>query len=445
VSSAITRVRSRMLLLLVPVLSLASPASAQEPPIDLAEARRAFDAARAASDADASRLWGIELYGPVFLVDRGSRFVAADRADLEGALVERDGVWVGALPESINPANTAIDWAGHRWTMVLWPTPSLPHARNRLLLHEMFHRVQDDVGLPAGNPANAHLDATDGRVWLRLEMRALARALTHEGDARRAAIEDALAFREHRRSLFGNAAAEEDALERNEGMAEYTGLVLGGLPAAVLADRAAVALEERETSDTQSRGFAYATGPAYGLLLDAADPAWREKLVGGASLSALLAAAYGITSMARPVEARLEPYGGARLIAIETTREADRQARLADLRARFMEGPTLQLMPGSEFSFSFDPNAAVGLDGVGTVYDPIRVTDAWGILEVESGGALLTRNAEGLITGVIVPVPSDASGPPTQGDGWTLRLAEGWETVRGEESGDWVVQPVGEP
>ncbi|HUP02201.1 MAG TPA: hypothetical protein VM737_11885 [Gemmatimonadota bacterium] len=422
-------------------LSISTAAYAQEPPIDLAEAGRAFEAARRASERDAGRLWGVELYGPVFLVDPASRFVVADRADLEGTLEERNGLWVGTLPETINPANTAVEWAGRRWTMVLWPIPSIPHARNRLLLHEMFHRVQDDIGLPAGNPANAHLDAKDGRIWLRLEMRALARALTHDGDARRAAVEDALAFRERRRSLFPGAAVDEDALERNEGMAEYTGLILGGLPEAVLADRAAVELEEREGSASPSRAFAYATGPAYGLLLDAADLSWREPLVDGAALSELLADAYGITPSARPVEARLEPYGGPHLIALEAAREKRRQARLVEMRAKFLEGPTLRIAPGADFRYSFDPNTAVTLDGIGTVYEPVRVVDAWGILEADS--ALLTRTPEGLISGVVVAVPADATSAPTQGDGWTLALAEGWEVAPGERPGDWLVRQAG--
>ena len=92
--------------------TIASTAAAQEPAIDLAEAHRAFESAAIASDLDAGRLWGREMYGPVFVVDPDSRFVAADRADPEGLLQPRDDVWVGSLPESINPANSAIDWSG---------------------------------------------------------------------------------------------------------------------------------------------------------------------------------------------------------------------------------------------------------------------------------------------------------------------------------------------
>jgi len=414
---------------------------AQETPIDLDEARRAFAAAKSASDRDAGRLWGVELYGPVFLVDPGSRFVVADRADPEGALAERDGVWVGALPEDLNPANTAIDWSGLRWTMVLWPTPSVPHARNRLLLHEMFHRIQDAVGLPANNPANAHLDSKDGRTWMRLEMRALAAALVADGAGRAAAIADALAFTRQRRDLFPQAAAEEDALERNEGMAEYTGLVLGGLPVEVLADRAAVGLEQREGSESLSRSFAYATGPAYGVLLDASGAPWRDRLLAGGSLRDLLAEAYLVEPVAG-ADARLAPYNGEWVVATEAAREGERLAREVELRGRFVDGPVVRMAPGADFRFSFDPNEAVGLEGVGTVYESARVVDGWGILEVASGGALFLRDDRGWITGVAVPAPAESTDPPAAGEGWTLELAEGWEIGPGQRPGDWLVQPT---
>lgn len=428
--------------LLVLVLATAT-AAAQEPPIDLAEARRAFASAEEASDLDGGRLWGAEMYGPVFLVDPATRFVAADRADPDGALSERDGVWTGTLPEDINPANTAVEWSGLRWTMVLWPPPTIPHARNRLLLHEMFHRVQEEVGLPANNPLNAHLDTRDGRIWMRLEMRALAEALTRDGEGRAAAVRDALDFRGRRRALFPAGAAEEDALERNEGMADYTGLVLSGLPPGAVAHRAAVGLEQQEARETFSRSFAYATGPAFGVLLDAAGRPWRDALIEGASLVELLAAAYATGVSRVPAEERVAGYNGERVIAVETGREETRLAREAELRARLVDGPILAVTPGSEFRFSFDPNDAVNLAGLGTVYGSTRVVDGWGVLEVESGGALFRRNEQGWITGVAVPVAPGDAGPPSAGEGWTLSLAAGWEIAPGERAGDWVVRLAG--
>lgn len=138
-------------------------------------------------------------------------------------LTTRDGVHSARLPEGVPAANTAVDWSGARWTMILWPLPDEPAERTRLLAHEMWHRVQNGLGLPASMPTNAHLDSEEGRIWLRLEWRALREALSGQGEPRRSAVADALLFRARRRSIFGAAAAEERALELNEGLAEYTG------------------------------------------------------------------------------------------------------------------------------------------------------------------------------------------------------------------------------
>jgi len=101
--------------------------------------------------------------------------------------------------------------------------------------------------------------------------------------------------------------------------------------------------------------------------------------------------------------------------------------------------------PDAAFSFSFDPNDAVTLPDLGTVYGSSRVSDAWGVLEVESGGALFLRNEKGWITGVLVPAPGDADAPPTAGEGWSLELADGWRVGPGERAGDWVVARTDDP
>jgi hypothetical protein len=234
------------------------------------------------------------------------------------------------------------------------------------------------------------------------------------------------------------ASAEERALELNEGLAEYTGLTLSGLPASVLADRAAVALAQREGSERFARGFAYASGPAYGVLLDQSGVEWRVRARAGADLGDLLAEAYGVEATAVGAEQRAVAYDGERLIAAETRRAERMAAELARLRQRFLEGPTLRLSPDASFRYSFNPNAATPLAGAGTVYETSRVTDEWGVLTVESGGVLLQRSERG-ITGVLVPVAAGATQPPLQGEGWRLELAEGWRVVRGDRMGDWKV------
>src|SRR5512134_323215 len=113
--------------------SPAAPDGSGAPAIDLAQARRAFEDARAGSDADAGRLWGVPLYGPMLFVEPESRFLVANEADAQGALVAQGGLFTGTLPPEEGIANTAVDWAGKRWTMVMWPPPENRYARRRLL------------------------------------------------------------------------------------------------------------------------------------------------------------------------------------------------------------------------------------------------------------------------------------------------------------------------
>jgi hypothetical protein len=75
-------------------------------------------------------------------------------------------------------------------------------------------------------------DTVDGRYWMELEWRALAKALGSSGPARTAALRDALAFRTARRKVFPNAAENERLLEMNEGLAQYTGTVAAAASAA---------------------------------------------------------------------------------------------------------------------------------------------------------------------------------------------------------------------
>src|SRR5262245_47025224 len=186
-------------------LTLAAPARAAIPP---AEAARAVADARDALERDNGRLWGVQLMAPILFVDAGTREVCSSDADSAGILKPAgSSMFAGTLPAEINAANTSLHWGGRLWSMVLWPLPDDPVLRRALLIHELWHRVQADIGLPASGPSNAHLDTPDGRLWLQLEWRALALALDRMGDARAQAIGDALTFRATRRREFPGSAA----------------------------------------------------------------------------------------------------------------------------------------------------------------------------------------------------------------------------------------------
>ncbi|MGI9042833.1 MAG: hypothetical protein ACR2GK_01770 [Gemmatimonadaceae bacterium] len=109
------------------------------------------------------------------------------------------------------------------------------------------------------------------------------------------------------------------------------------------------------------RGFAYASGPAYALLLDAAGIPWRQGLGPSADIGAMAAAAYGITAVTPDrSDSLISRYAGARMITEERARKSRRIDNEAKLRERFVDGPVLTLPVAGKFSFSFDPNGRCG-------------------------------------------------------------------------------------
>src|SRR5215207_676297 len=375
------------------------------------------------------------------LVDPRSNNVVANQADAEHKLVLREGVFVGTLPKEISPANTAFDWAGVHWTMVMWPVWEFRQPRERLLLHECFHRLQEKLGLPARDAVNAHLDTLNGRIWIQMEWRALERALRQAGPARRAAIADALLFRNFRRSLFPDSAKHENALELNEGLAEYTGVKLSSadLPETVV--RADLILRQARNNPTFARSFAYVSGPAYGALLDLSGRPWRVNLKTSADLGVLLQQRYGISINLSETAARaaLSRYEGAEIVTIETQQEQKRARQIAEARKKFLDGPVLILSLSPDVNYSYDPNNVIGIDASNTVYPTLRLVDPWGVLTV-SNGAWLERDATGRLVRARVPAPVDLSARPLKGEGWSLELANGWEVVPGDRPRDVTIR-----
>jgi hypothetical protein len=400
------------------------------------EAARHLREARILCDRDAGTLWGKSLCGPLLLVNPGTREVFANQADAEHQLQKQGDLYTGKLPAAVNIANTATEWAGVKWTMVMLPLPEEPHRRAALLAHEMWHRVQDQLGFASSGAANDHLDSRDGRYWLQLELRALAVALAATGEPETNAIIDAAIFRARRRQVFPNAAAEERSMEMHEGLAEYTGVRLSG--AADLRQFAIDGdLKEAAAKETFVRSFAYATGPAYGLLLDGTGAAWRKNLRASDDLAALLLKIRNLSlsdDLGNAATQRANVYGAAELAAAEDERERNRQEQEKIYRARLVDGPVV-VIPLRKMNMQFDPRNLVPIAGHGTVYPSIRIVDEWGILEVKERGALMSAD----FSKINIPAPHETQGQKLQGEGWTLELKQDWELRPTERDGSYIL------
>jgi hypothetical protein len=371
-------------------------------------------------------LWGIDGRDVQWIFASAEGSWATRREDRREVLVPV------ALPPGTLRANTAVELEGRRWAMVVLPLPGDGLERVRLLVHEATHTFQPER-LPRPGPTEPGdggdlLEGPQARTWLFLELRALAAALEARGAARAEAASDALVFRARRDALAHPAErARLDALDLAEGLPEYTGWKLSRTPIAVLTARLRAA-PDRPAGWV--RWVAYDTGPAYALLLDALGARWRAAARGGARLPDLLALSVGAAGA--DADARGERYGKEAIAAAEASREAARARRLADLRARFVEGLVLRILPGA-LQLSFDPGRQTPLGEDGTVMGGLRWASTDGAVLEAPDGALVSPAWD------FVQVPlgevSLEDGPlpearTLEGPGWRLTLPAGWRVAR---------------
>ena len=400
-------------------LLTAFPALAQ---VDQQRAQEFFKEAQALCERDGGRLWGVSICAPMVIGDARTQTFATSRQPPNAPRSKLIGI-----------LNGPIQWGDTVWAALSWETVANkpPHVRNSMFLHESFHIVQGKpLGLAVGTNSAEHLDTEEGRYWLRLEWHALARALRDSEPARTLAIRDAVAFRQARYARFPDKVETERALDINEGLASYTGIVLA---ASSRADAIASALDEltgQESGESYVRTAAYASGPAYGLLLDVASPGWTRTVRSSDNPAWMLLRALGVQPTADAAAAAAR-YGGAELRAAEHQREQQRQARIADLRRRFVDGPVL-LMPGGGRGFS-DSHGAVVIPDAGTIYfGEYHQTGEWGALDADKGVLVST---DGRTRRLAAPLRRD--GTTISGDGWTLKVAPGWLVRDGARRGDY--------
>jgi hypothetical protein len=374
-------------------------------------------------------VWRVDADSVTWLFHRGDSAWATERRR------GRDWLVPLALSAGAPRANMSFELDGKRYAMVVLPLSGTEDERARLLVHEATHTFQPLIlpGRGATEPMDGgdFLDDERGRTWLFMELRAIARALTARGDARREAARDALLFRNLRDSLASPVERGRlDSLDINEGVPSYTAWRL------TLAEPATLAARLDSAPDLPMswvRGIAYETGPAYGYLLDLlAGDAWRPAWLAGERLPAILSTVLGSEPFTHEINARAGLYGYESVRNVEHARTRANLRRIDSLVARFVTGPTLRLVPGS-LRVTFDPNRQQPIGTSGTVMMNFRWSSEQGGELVAEGGALVSPNW----TSIQVPL-GDATletGPLTEpllleGDGWRLSLPAGWRVSR---------------
>jgi hypothetical protein len=381
------------------------------------------------------QIWAKDLYEPMLLVNPDTRQIFANFSDTAGILKKIGKIYAGILPNEINIANTAINWNGRRWAMIMLPLPTNKQDRINLLAHELFHVSQPSLGFKLFNSANNHLDQKDGRIYLRLELEALKKALqTTNKIELKTHLTNALTFRKYRYLLYPGADTAENLLELNEGIAEYTGSAISGRNKEQSIEHFVQNINSFLSNPTFVRSFAYQTIPVYGYLLDNTQKGWNRGITMEINLTNYFIKAFGILlphDIKQTADSILNQYNGAVIISEEKAREEKTKKMIAEYKSKFIVQPHFELVL-EQMNVSFDPRNIMPIEDKGAVYPNIRVTGNWGILTVNNG-ALMSPNWNK----ISITVPLKVKDNNISGDGWTLEFKDGYSVTKNENTGNY--------
>jgi len=379
------------------------------------------------------KLWNHQLYGPLILINRNNRLIIANEADNNGSLTKNGKVFTGILPNEFNIANTSFEWNGKRWTMVALPLPKDYNESLNLLTHELFHRIQPEIGFADlyQKPCN-HLDKLNGRIYLKLELEALKKALSVNNETiQNKHIQNALLFRLYRQQLFPEAKETENLLELKEGLAEYTGTILSGRTDENLRNHYIKAIETLYENTTFVRSFAYRTTPVYGYFMNQNDKNWNLRISSKTNLTDFTLEFFNISvpiNLTEKIERIQNDYNYVKISDFENVREQKQKELIAKLDEMFQKNNTLSI-PLQNMRIGFNPGNLIPYRDFGTVYPNLRITDNWGILVAEKE-ALVNKNWNK----VIVSEPTEITKEIIKGDGWELELNKDWKLVKTEDN-----------
>jgi len=335
---------------------------------------------------DNGKLWGINLYAPVLGVD-SLRNIVSNVPDAPKT-----------FPADKPVANSTTELDGKRWTMILWPLSGDQMHQSIILVHEMFHYRQPELGLWQNkDPNNSHLSNRDARTLLKLEWNALKAAASCDGEQKKTALKDALSFRAQRRHLYPDFAAEENSLEIQEGLAEYTGRRIA-VPDNKEYLQSLSDLDYLYESDNLTRSFAYLSGPLYGLILDQSGHSWHKEINSGSDLGSSAMEIYGITlpeNLEETVETAKAKYDFESIDAAEEAFQRKLEERNQTLRKLFAPDNIITL-ECPNLSIQFSPDSMIKMDdGSMVIYGctafcdwgsveghPLKVTSDWRSIEL---------------------------------------------------------------
>jgi hypothetical protein len=379
-------------------------------------------------DRDSGRLWGENLFGPVLYVERTTRRIIANEPDKDGILKSKDGIYTGLYPKELVISNEPVQFGGTQFAMVPLPASEDNYRIVYRAIHSLYHAYQQRKGIPPTFYNANNMDEKEARLWIKLEWKALRKAINSEGEERQLAIRDALVFRGSNRELYHKYAENENAFETYEGLATFTHILLCSDSPEDFKTKLLENLDRIYSMQSYSRSYGFIHGALYSTLLYYKGFDLRSITTVNFDLGNAVKEAYNIELpvVCRDVGGSLAvSYDMETILKEEAKRDESIKQNIHDQASIFTEKPVVFIELESPY-FDFEQEDVHSLDSLGTLYNSMRVSDNWGKLTVEKGGCLVSNNLKFLR---ITAKSFKAEHNHISGDGWHLLLNNDWEMI----------------
>jgi hypothetical protein len=329
--------------------------------------------------------------------------------------------------------NTAVNYGGKLFGMAPLPPEEDEFRIVNRAFHGLFHRFQETIGFTSSGFLTLNMDDPNARLWMKLEWKALRKALVSQGEEQRLAVRDALIFRGANHELYQKYVTDENHFETYEGLATFTYTLLSTATMEEYYQRLFEYLDRIYSMQSYARSYGGIDGALYATLLYLKGFDFKTIKSENADLGNLVKQAYNIElpAVCRDVAGSLALNYDLETIRVEELkRESDIRERIHSMTSVFTEKPVVYIELESPY-FDFEPEDVHAMDTVGTLYSKMRVSDNWGKLTVEKGGCLVSNNYRFLrVTAKGLKVDKNR----IEGEGWLLLLNSEWEMIPVEQN-----------
>jgi hypothetical protein len=401
------------------------------------KARYYFDKIEADCYKDGGSLWGRNIFGPLMFVDRQQRMVYSNFPDREGNLKKKEGIYSSSYPKDLIINRDSLTFGGTQFALAALPPEEDEFTIVSRGIRSLYYFHQHYFGYKPIPYNTSVMDEKNARLWLKLEWRALRKAIEGEGNERLVALRDALIFRGANHEFYSNYVEDQIIFENYEGLAVFTYLLLGTESEEEFKTKLLEGLDNIYSFSTYSGTYGSIHGAIY-----ASFAYW-----GGFDFSTIKSANTDLGSLVRDIyDIQLPTYcrdvaGSIALNYDLAAVQAEEEARDNQIREQikketniFTDRPVVSIDLLSPY-FDYEPMDVVPVDEQGTIFKKLNVSDNWGKLMVEEGGCLVSNNFRNL------KIPAGnlkTDRTHIYGDGWSLTLNSDWELVHMGE--DYVVR-----